>query len=933
MPNNAHYSFISNEYSKHYADVLTFKEAEAEKNGGRKALYIKTKKLSSVEKKLKNTSFRGVPFSDNHLSVDAYYLADLSHEMPPEHYKARYLSATEEIVIYADYSLNEIEIASIRAKKFTLLNGERKTSESIVLSQSEDRDFRTHANVYTEQRCQLISDLCASLNEIQSTIKSIVEKISREMDVVLNAQDDEEFIQSQANAIRLVENLMKQLRLYNLYDNASKSSLYQYYEHFLRSLKEKLMPSLALSMEESVPLMEASTTLVSSISSQKHTRVSDQEAHKKILHLTNLMQSIKNDVESIKQIQDSADAPAEKVLRMQPIRQRLKEALCILFVDHTNKKSVDLKNFIEEQEKYINTFNSIEQYFEMCLEEENVEEVILLFSCLEEDIKIRYRDKVDRYFSKFLLFDEQDGTENTLKIADFFYEKFPYYFQFFKYALKIFSCYALESGELRSLLFQQFIFNKIISFQILLKLTLCDSRELAGTSCVNGTLNIAQSIILHYSSSRDIRFLKILSASGYFSLSPSSRPLEDICNHATRAQLPLPSDKTLLRFYSNPEVRQAFNELRLLSYFEFFAYLARHCNLTFDKEIVSFLAEISELNDLVIGLAQLLNSPLIQSRIFVTAKYTGVDFFENKESCECATQEKTPGHYGNGICLFFYAAQETKSTVMNIIQHTLPVIKRKFLLLSDVEQQAMVVNYINMGENMAVEQSQMSLRKAYNYILAAQMLHCSKEILTAKNYYLRLQLLRWRAKLINESAYMTAQHVLNGMQSNMRIATDEWSERDRRSCRALCSVIRQKAISLFSESKDLVCVFGNPHKIAENFSKESNELLLRKIAARGEPVGLLAFFASSAVKKLQVDVNSAGTESGKTALHQLVINAAKGNSSSASPSNYSECLAIILQHGARNSLSMQDKSGKIPKEYDKRGLLDVCDQPMKYIFS
>lgn len=924
MPKNSLYSFIKDKKnSYHLKNDLAIKES----NNRRKAFYVELISNPTPRSLLKSTYLSGFIFTQSHLSIDEYYLSD-NPDMPSEHYSAIYLNRAlnQKIVLHINDIYNP---TLIKGKKYS--QPEELEVETFEIDSTQDIScLKDHLQPYKTIHTRFITDHKNVTTALQKTIDANYNLIAYSIHTMNNASKDNQenkFTLNKNVAIETTQALLKSLEIYNLYNNHIKAHGVRYCQALLEQLQERQLPTSS----NPAPISEVESL---SLSTQETPPISVKVVPEPPSTLKKLMDDIENLNSAIKEIQNEKAPSAEKTLRINSIKNQLKEQLLILFLDHTTKKSIELNQFIAEQERYLKTLDSVEDYFKNCVDTGDLEGVKFLYPHLKEKIEAGNIEIFIRLIKN--IFSNSIGAHGDFPaIADYFFtESSPGYRIAFDFSKMIYT-YTPETGLVHSSIHHYFIANNLKAFNLLLQSEAIKNHSLFFAHDLNIRFNIIQSVILQFPINRNLDFIRLFNQMNLLNT--------PILMHPSFDPNVINKFKDISKENRNDTVglEALYKKTLSLSYFESAIYL--HINVTqYDSlELVYYLAEQVDLTQLCAGMAFLLNDKTISSRMLYSSEASL--FLDSREACEIETKKR--GLENGQLTFIFYASEKTNNKTKEITHYLFPIMLKRFRLLSINEQHQWIENLENTAKH---HFSEKQFFNANGYILIAQILNSLNTNLSEFDYKKRLQLIFWRAKIaekiqhnVASYLYQAALRIADNIPSSIRKKMDKIKE-----CTTLFWTIQEKNKSIQSNLiGNNSSTFHAPSKnnAVKNIStllqaygmdpalsnSHHYELLLRKIASNGAFQDMKDFFNASTVKMVTINVNAQGKETGKTALHQLIFSGNQASKTNEEQEQYRLCLSLLLEHHAENSWNIVDVKGKKPYDYNTSNtfLLHIVNRP------
>ena len=901
MPKNTIYAFVNTEKKSRYSS-LKIQESNTQKNHGRKAIFVTLALNIRQSLHFFTQKFPGFIASNIHLSIDAHYLADSAHK-PAEHATIVLENAIthEKIVLHCNYKLHTEDTCTITGKRISCIEGVEHDQELLTFNTSETLQIKIIIQAYTQLRRRFIDDHSAAVNALEQEITHCYTNIATTIYEMEHAQrNNNSTVSFKQHAIKKTETLLLHLETYNIYSNQVKHAQYKHALNMLEQLKETNI----VSPSEPAHLPAVETSALELTSSIPRTPISTQA--KKYFSLAALKKEIEETLNAIKIIQAEPINSVDQLTRIKSLQEILKINLTILFCDHTTKYTVDLRNFIAETEAYLRTIKTIELHFMDCLKIGDLEGVKLIYPHIREKIE---SDNEGNIFTLLLGGIENNDfafTEKLIDIGDYFFHQNS---QGFRDVIEVQSLIYYRdnaTGYSHSVLHKLFLDNRISAFTFLLKYSLAYQLNQPALFIQQYQFNIVQSVIARFMVNKNIAFFRIF------------HQLEQL-NTLASENKPTPLNLEAISYLSTSplplEHTATYNAMIDMDYFELIIHFTIFDDSYDPIELIQFLREKFDLKRIAPGLAKLLNIKSIQSRLLPTSTTSQVLFFDNKEACDIETR-KTASSSGKQLSLFFYATQETSSIFKETIKSVLAIVIEKFRLLPLSHQRALTLHSKETAEKNFADKK---INSANDYILLAQVLNSLSTCPSEQDYYVKLQLLCWRAKLLNDeklaqSIFAITHVVLNNIPENYLKTLSEDTKFN-----ALSNSIMTKASSIHNNPNILLAAPKNSP------SKEEYERRLREIAQSGDADEMQAFFNELDAKNAAININAQGEKTKKTALHQLVYGA-NVNKSPTNTAQYSACLQLLLQHGANDSWEKKDINQKTPEQYNTRNALVIVKQ-------
>ena len=919
MPVNSRYPFLAANLEKYVKNFFIDASNEI-KNQGRKAYYVTSKNTERLSY-LKTTSLHGLMFDRDHLSCDEYYIENEQHltqsfDMPADHYTAIYIHSTsgEKMVVHGSYPYDAQDIGSVTAKKFK----NDIEIEVFKLTREDINEVRRHAQMYTEFRQNLRNDLVAELQQLEMRINNLNTEIAAAVYLLQQSDSVTLFSKYKQQASEKTKEILTILQIYNRYAQYSKYGVYRFFERYLTQLDQQNIALTQLATETSATNSDQVMLEPAPIIQQEK-----MFHNKKITPPNDLTEEIKNEIYHIKEIQVSSLSDAEKILKIIPIQKSLKDNLIILFCDNSVKNNMSRRNFIQEQENYLDTLQTVEDYFETCVARGNLEEVKILYPHLREKLEAGE----NKLFALFLknLFPEKIGVaENLLEMADYFYEQNSPGFRLIIELQKLIYLTSI-TRHICSTLVHLFRENKIKSFTSLYKFNILEQKERPGMINAYVQYNIGQAVLLLYHSNPNIEFIKFLLECKYFNCLPDKRKLILV---DVNAQPDFVRNELGFNDIEQSTI-DSFVAIKHMDYFELAVYLAMN-NKPAILDNVYYLATHLELERVIIGVAQITGSASFQTRMLVDAKRVeSFQFFENKNDCDAATNEIRETGKSN-FCIFGYVDKNADASFV-ALNKVLKIVMSRFLELDQEERYKFTNKYY---EEIIVNKEKIQNKQRIKSMLGvALILSAASPLLTAKEYTLRLRLLWDNAVYVQhmglgENAdylFSIAHHSLTHIPFNIMCDINSFPEDQASAFSFLKKCIFTKIKKLtnnpnaFYVKEFSLDVLLAHYKIERSESpKDSYELLLRTIAQQGNTSDMYVFFKLKAVEDAKVNINAYGQKSGKTALHQLFY--AANRCAPEKLDAYRECYTLLWQNGAEASLKIPDAANQYPQDYDTKGI-------------
>lgn len=949
MPRNPRRLFLS-EHAKDYDKSVKIHEADVEKNEGRQALYvtIKRKNSSSKLKNLPSMQSQGFVFLSDHLSVDEDCFHE-SSDFPAEHYTAVYINAStqEEIILHGPYEVltNEIDVENIKARKNSRRDGLTRFIEPVQLSADDKNIVVKNAGPYTRFRNDLVNRHNAALENLEEEINILEEKIKQSllnMEEISKDDITESFSQTRKLTLQEVLTLLEKIEIYHKYATEKK---YIDLQHYYRNLV-RILESLVVSPVYMSPPNIASS--VASVEDSSRSLSIAAEQPKSVVRLSKkqeLMQKIARDIEEVDRFNRERSNDPELALKMNVLLQETSLDLIALFCDDAIETTVDLRSFVAEKEAYLKTCNAVENCFNRCIENGDFDGVKILMPHLRDKIKEKDEAIFDVLYRKCIS-EKQNVPNNFFRIAEYLYQQGFHGYESLIATHKNSVEFRINNGVpfLFSKLHEHFLLNQVAAFEFFLNFSMiCGDLPPAFEAC-SIVLNIAQSIILQFSSNPNLKFIDLLSRFDLQNYCPLAikalvkavciREESGVEIYSSYMAGKVGQSKEAVRLFEKQSKMQCF-EL-LLSMIEMMLDPKNSINISI--ELVEYLLPQINLDQVFLGLEKLLNNTAVCSRIRGNANDSKTTFYNNVDLCD----QDMPRRLGQSdkLCLFFYGTPDTDEKFMAILAKILNFAVEKFCQQSIEEQKKLISFFRDRVENQM--QNIALLAEASGTVLVAQVLNSLIRTPDAEDYYTRIQLLYWRSDLalkvgINlaavETFYMIAQKTLAQMYNKyLFFIAIVWSKEKisslQKSDAMLAKKIKDDAstqlssnmyTAFFSAQDGGLDSLLKTYKISKDLSdKKRYEFLLRALAQQGNIEGMCLFFVSPKVRSTNVDVNAIGEKSKKTALHQLAYGA-NHKDRKASIEDYQKCLTLLLQQGAEFSLDSEDK---MPKDYDTASLLD-----------